>query len=229
MASDSYVLRSPKLFVMRAVLALDAGTSAAKAVLVARDQRGWALLSEASSTHAPPRGTAGAAEQDAEDWWYGGGTRTNAAHLVLFAPRDFVSHRCRQSASSAIRSLRIDLSGIAAISLSGQMQSVLLVDAHGSPLRPALLYSDSRASAEAAELELQFGREALEARTLNWKGAVSILPKLLWLQRHEPEAIAAAAAIVLAAHDLLYLRLTGGHVTDRTNASTTGLLTSTGD
>lgn len=89
---------------------------------------------------------------------------------------------------------------------------------------PALLYCDSRASKEAAELEAQFGKETLHARTLNWKGAVSVLPKLLWLQRHEPHAVAAAAAVSLSAHDFLYLRLTGEHATDRTNASTTGLL-----
>ena len=90
---------------------------------------------------------------------------------------------------------------------------------------PALLYSDSRAEKEAAELEQKFGIEVLKARTLNWKGAVSILPKLLWLQRNEPALVSSAVAIFLAAHDFLYYRLTGGHVTDRTNASTTGLLT----
>ena len=92
-------------------------------------------------------------------------------------------------------------------------------------LAPALLYSDSRAAEEAAELEARFGREVLEAKALNWKGAVSVLPKLLWLQKHTPQTVANATAIVLAAHDYLYLQLTGGHVTDRTNASTTGLLT----
>ena len=106
------------------------------------------------------------------------------------------------------------------------MQSVILIGKDGrTTLGPALLYSDSRAVAEAAELEARYGRAALEGRTLNWKGAVSVLPKLLWLQKHAPQAVAEATAIVLAAHDYLYLQLTGGHVTDRTNASTTGLLT----
>ncbi|KAL1503278.1 hypothetical protein AB1Y20_011331 [Prymnesium parvum] len=185
-----------------AVLALDAGTSAVKAVCVTLSHRRWDLVSEATSRHSDPEGSSGAAEQNAAEWW--------------------------ESAVRAARELRVT-QPLLAISLSGQMQSVVLVDKGGRPLRPALLYSDSRASKEAAELEAQFGKETLHARTLNWKGAVSVLPKLLWLQRHEPHAVAAAAAVSLSAHDFLYLRLTGEHATDRTNASTTGLLNSTGE
>ena len=207
-ASPTMVLSRPTLASFasmdRAVLALDAGTSSVKAVLVC-DERTSSLrqhvLAEATCAHERPSGTGGVSEQQAESWW--------------------------NSAETAIRSLGVSLRGIAAISLSGQMQSVILVGGNDgrTPLAPALLYSDSRAAEEAAELEARFGREVLEAKALNWKGAVSVLPKLLWLQKHTPQTVANATAIVLAAHDYLYLQLTGGHVTDRTNASTTGLLT----
>ena len=42
----------------------------------------------------------------------------------------------------------------------------------------------------------------------NWKGAVSILPKLLWLQRHEPDALESAVHVLLGAADYLFARLT---------------------
>ena len=72
-----------------------------------------------------------------------------------------------------------------------------------------------------------------------------VLPKLLWLSRHEPAALVATTAVHLAAHDFLFTRLAapaaeagggaaggggtcGTHVTDATNASTTGLLLASG-
>ena len=58
------------------------------------------------------------------------------------------------------------------------MQSLVLLDADGTPLRPALLYSDTRATAEAAHLEATIGRERLLADATNWKGAASTLPKV---------------------------------------------------
>ena len=68
---------------------------------------------------------------------------------------------------------------------------------------------------------------------------------MLWLSRHEPAALVATTAVHLAAHDFLFTRLAapaaevgggaaggGGtcdtHVTDATNASTTGLLLASG-
>ena len=141
------------------ILAIDAGTSSVKALVASRGANGWTLHAKACCEHdAPATGPAGEAEQDPESWW---------ASLVR-----------------AVRTLSesTDLGGVAAIALSGQMQSVILVDGDGAPIRPALLYSDTRAAAEAAELESRLGLERLQAETLNWKGAASVLPKLLWLQ-----------------------------------------------
>lgn len=94
------------------VIALDAGTSSVKAVLARVDARGCELLSEAVCAHAPPTGHAGVAEQDALSWW--------------------------ASAVSAVNSLQGDVGCAAALSLSGQMQSVVLVDQQGMPLSEPL-------------------------------------------------------------------------------------------
>ena len=45
-------------------------------------------------------------------------------------------------------------------------------------------------------------------------------PKLLWLRRHEPEAAARLAKLLLP-KDFIRLRLTGGHATDAADASGT--------
>lgn len=187
---------------MSSILALDSGTSSVKAIIMRPKGLSWSLQSETTCAHAPPRTDSRASEQDAGTWW--------------------------GAACSAIRGLGSEIGGVEAVGLSGQMQAVVLVGRDGQPLRPALLYSDCRAISEAAELETKFGIEHLKARTHNWKGAASVLPKLLWLQRHEPDIVAATSAVCLASHDFLYQCLTGKVVTDRTNASTTGLLDSNG-
>jgi len=184
------------------VLAVDLGTSSVKATLACRSRDSlWHVAARATESLAPPIARAdGWSEQDPLDW----------CDAAIRAMRGLLKHPAA--------------AGLAAISLSGQMQSLVLADDSGCAIRPALLYSDARATSEAALLEEKIGRERLVSETANWKGAVSVLPKLLWLQYHEPEALASASYILLSAHDVLHLVLTGLAVTDPTNASVTGLL-----
>ena len=129
------------------ILAIDAGTSSVKAVVASQpdgDGTGWVVHAHACSAHDPPDSrAAGEAEQNPHSWW-----------LALVR---------------AVRTLseQTDLDAVEAIGLSGQMQSVILVDAAGAVVRPALLYSDTRATAEAAELEARLGLQRLQAETLN--------------------------------------------------------------
>lgn len=179
------------------ILAIDAGTSCIKAIVVSLPE-GVVHSETAHPLHPPASAASGYAEQRAEQW-------SNAT-------------------AAACRSLGEGPGGVDAIALSGQMQSVLLVDVDGQPLLPALLYSDSRATAEASRLEEVIGRDRLLRETCNWKGAVSVLPKLCWLHAHHPDLLERAAHVLLGAHDWLYFWLTGEAVTDPTNASVTGLL-----
>ncbi len=185
------------------VLSLDAGTSSIKAVLAQRNpQGGWQVLAHIAEPIAAPTtvgGIVGSSEQDAEAWW-------RAALLCI-------------KGLLARVSVRVD-----AIALSGQMQSVVLLDAQLMALRPALLYSDTRATAEAEELEASLTHARLVAEASNWKGAASTVPKLRWLLAHEPRTVADCASIALSAHDFLFGRLTGIGRTDPTNASVTGML-----
>ena len=49
--------------------------------------------------------------------------------------------------------------------------------------------------AEAAALVASLGVERLRGEAINWKGAASTLPKLLWLLAHEADAVGAASAV----------------------------------
>ena len=188
------------------LLSLDAGTSSIKAAVIEVRNSGERRVVSFSIESLPPpaavAGIAGSSEQDAEAWW---AAATRAIQRAVAAQP------------------------VQAVALSGQMQSVVLLDGAGAPLRPALLYSDTRATAEAAALVASLGVERLRGEAINWKGAASTLPKLLWLLAHEADAVGGAAAVALSAHDFLYRRLTGVGATDPTNASTTGLLAAGGE
>uniref|UniRef100_A0A6U5X001 glycerol kinase n=1 Tax=Guillardia theta TaxID=55529 RepID=A0A6U5X001_GUITH len=114
---------------------------------------------------------------------------------------------------------------VTCVALTGQMQNLILLDKHGHALRNAILYNDTRASEEARFVEEEYGREALVRETGNWKGACSLLPKLLWVSKHEREVVDQTATILLGAHDFVTLKLCGEGVSDFVTASTTGLLT----
>ena len=180
------------------ILALDAGTSSVKAVLAERVDDCWRLIGTGlAPLEAPSSDIRGGAEQDPEAWW----------------------------AASCAAITQLGVVDCDAVALSGQMQSVLPVGANGrTVVRHALLYCDARAEVEAAEVVARLGKERLHAECSNFKGAVSVLPKMLWLLRHEPEALDTCMHVALSSHDYVFLRATGACVTDVTNASTTGML-----
>ena len=61
-------------------------------------------------------------------------------------------------------------------------------------IRPAILWNDGRTAAECAEIEERVGLDELIARTGNRALTGFTAPKLLWLRRHEPDALRADRA-----------------------------------
>ena len=110
-----------------------------------------------------------------------------------------------------------------AIAVTGQMHAAVLADAGGRAVRPALLWLDRRAGAEVSEVARAWGSRDAAAVTGSPPGAELILPKLLWLRRHEPAALGAAHR-VLAVKDWVRWSLGGTPVAEPTDASGTGML-----
>lgn len=158
----------------------------------------------------------------------------SAGHTLRSAYRDYPTHAAEggiveqnvtdwwQAAAEAVREL--NASGVDALAITGQMQDVILLDGQADPLRPVILYSDTRAHAEADELNAQIGADRLCAITGNSQDAGSLLAKLLWLTYHEPQTLAKSAHLLFGAADYVAYRLTGEAISDTTTASTTGLL-----
>jgi len=179
------------------ILAHDLGTTGNKATLF--DEAGTAVAAafEAYDTAYPQPNWA---EQDSADWWR--------------AVRDST---CRLLAASGVAP-----GEIAAVSFSGMMNGALVVDAAGAPLRPAIIWADQRATAEAEFLARCCGMESVYRRTGHRPGASYTAAKVLWLQRHQPEVYARTYQ-VLQAKDYAAFKLTGVFATDYSDASSTNL------
>ena len=112
---------------------------------------------------------------------------------------------------------------VAGIGLSGQMHGLVALDSGDRVIRPAILWNDQRTAAECAEIESRIGAERLVELTGNRALTGFTAPKLLWLRRHEPDAYARIARVMLP-KDYVRLRLTGEWATDASDASGTLLL-----
>ena len=173
------------------VAGVDCSTQSTKVVVV--DPADGRILATGRGSHEVT-GTGGARETDPAVWW---------------------------------EALRTALAGtgrageVGAISVAGQQHGLVATDEEGRPLRPAVLWNDTRSAPDAAELRDRLGAEA-------WAERVGVVPvasftvtRWAWLRRTEPQVAQATRAIRLP-HDWLTERLCGRGATDRGDASGTG-------
>jgi xylulokinase len=111
----------------------------------------------------------------------------------------------------------------AAVAVAGQQHGMVVLDADGTVIRPALLWNDLRSAAAAEELVAELGGPGWWASTTGSVPTASFtVSKLRWLAEHEPDD-AARVARVLLPHDWLTWQLGSDEpVTDRGDASGTG-------
>jgi len=173
-------------------IGLDLGTSGLKGVLIGEDQT---VLAEATAPLSVQRPHEGWSEQSPADW-------IAAAEAVLDA---LSAH---------------GLAGVRGIGLSGQMHGATLLDARDEVLRPCILWNDTRAHLEAAELD---DDPMFRRLTGNIVFPGFTAPKLVWVERHEP-ALRAKVAKVLLPKDYLRLWLTGEYVAEMSDAAGTAWL-----
>lgn len=100
------------------------------------------------------------------------------------------------------------LDDVAAISIAGQQHGMVVLDAEGRVIRPALLWNDTRSAGAAADLVAEVGAEEYARRAGVVPVASFTATKLRWLRDAEPEHAARVAAVALP-HDWLGWRLRG--------------------
>jgi xylulokinase len=155
------------------LVGVDVGTSGLKALAI-DEESGRAMV---SATQDYPLSTPhpGWAEQD---------------------PADF-----ERALGLALRELTAALGtragAIRAVGLTGQMHSAVLLDVARRPVRPAMLWCDTRTTAECAAIRAALGDAGLRRAAGNRALEGFTLPKLLWLRAHEPELYALVDKVLM--------------------------------
>jgi xylulokinase len=178
----------------RLFVAIDAGTTGARACAVSLDGHVVAEVRRPYPLSAPRPGWA---EQDPVDW------RERALESVT------------ELVGGLGREARIE-----AVGLTGQCPTVAPIGAGGEPVGPGMLYRDNRATAEAAEMRARIGDAEMHARTGHLAEAFHVGPKVLWLREHEPEVFAATERF-MQPRDIVLHAMTGVSATDQTHANAT--------
>lgn len=177
------------------LLGIDLGTGSSKGVLATPDGH---ILATAvrPRPHSMSMARPGWAEVDATRVWW----------------EDVVS-LCRELVT------QVGTAEIAALCVSGVGPCLLLTDAGGRPLRPAILYGiDSRATAEITELDDRLGASTVLQRCGTPLTTQAVGPKALWVRRHEPE-VWANASRWFNSSSFAAFHLTGEYVLDHHTAS----------
>jgi len=180
---------------MAHVIGIDASTTATKAVII--DEAG-AVVATGVVEYGYDIPHPLWSEQSPELWWDGA---VGAIRAVL--------------AQSGVPG-----GDVAAIGLTGQMHGLVLLDAAGEVLRPAILWNDQRTAQACDEIREAIGLERLIAITGNDALTGFTAPKLVWVRDHEPDVWGRVAHVLLP-KDYVRLRLTGGYALDKADGAGT--------
>lgn len=172
-------------------LGLDLGTSGLKALLVDDAEN---IIAESVAPLQVSRPHDGWVEQDPRDWF--------------------------TACADAIAGLGVDLAAVQGIGLSGHMHGATLLDAAGTPLRPCMLWNDTRAAAQAAAMDAD---PLWRAVTGNIVFPGFTAPKVEWVRENEPDIFARIDKVLLP-KDALRFWLTGDAVSEMSDAAGTSWL-----
>jgi ribulose kinase len=179
---------------MSLLLSMDLGTEGARVGAFDLEGRALADAHEGFATSFPRSGWA---EQDPRDWWQ---ATVRATRAVLTDPR-VAGH-----------------GDVLGVSVATTASTVVVLGDRGEPLRPAILWMDARAVAEAEETGQHLDRHPVLAYSGGADAVEWLVPKAMWLARNEPETYQRATRVAEAV-DYLTWRLTGSWVGSLMNAT----------
>ncbi len=178
-------------------LGIDTSTTATKALLMGS---GGQVVAVASSEYGYDTPRPRWSEQHPDLWWR--------------ATVDSIRRVLAQAG--------VDPAEVRGVGLTGQMHGLVLLDAAGEVLRPAILWNDQRTGAECDEIRGRLGRARFIEITGNDALTGFTAPKILWVRDHEP-AVYGRVRHILLPKDYVRLRLTGEYATDKADGAGTVL------
>jgi xylulokinase len=179
------------------ILGLDVSTTSSKALLI--DVSG-ALIAVSSSPHTLQTPYPLWSEQDPKEWW---GAVSASIHQVM------------EKANTGGEDIQ-------AIGLTGQMHGLVLLDASGQVLRPAILWNDQRTQIQCDEINYRVGKTRFIQLTGNLALTGFIAPKILWVAENESDVYKRAKHVLLP-KDYIRFCLTGEYAMDKADGSGTVL------
>lgn len=184
---------------MAYLLGIDIGTSSVKTLIL--DVKTGHALCSAQQEYPILQPQPGYAEQNPEDWW----------RAIINTVRKVVADG------------KIDPTAIHGIGFSGQMHGGVCLDKSARPLRPAIIWADTRSTPYCGDIRRRASTEELARHAPGAPAAGFMATTLMWLTQHEPDTIANTHTIVLP-KDYIRLRMTGEIATDISDAAGTWLL-----
>jgi len=184
------------------VLAIDQGTTSSRAILFDGDMKIAGVGQKEFTQHYPASGWV---EHDPEEIW----------QSVVWASKE------------ALRKARVKASGVAAIGITNQRETVVIWDkATGEPIHKAIVWQDRRTAPLCAKLKKQGLEPKFTKKTGLLLDPYFSGTKIAWLLDHVKGARKRAEKgelLVGTIDTFLIWRMTGGkvHATDATNASRT--------
>jgi xylulokinase len=180
------------------LLGIDIGTSSVKAAIITSED--LRCIAEASHEYPIHQPQPGYAEQNPDDWWQA---------TVL-------------TSRSAIQQAGIESDAVQAIGLSGQMHGTVCLDQNHQPLRPAIIWADTRSRAEVSDLTSRKNDPVFVNQTPGPPAAGFMGASLMWLSKNEPESLE-KTKVVLLPKDHVRFQMTGEIGTDFSDAAATWL------
>lgn len=176
-------------------LGIDASTTATKALLI---DGGGSVVGVGRSEYSFDTPHPLWSEQSPDLWWTG---TVDAIRSVL-------------------ATTRVPGHAIGGVGMTGQMHGLVMLDASGAVLRPAILWNDQRTQAECDEIRDRVGRDRLLSITGNDALTGFTAPKILWVKNNEPEVFERTEHVLLP-KDYVRFRLTDSYAVDRAGGSGT--------
>jgi xylulokinase len=178
-------------------IGIDVSTTSSKALII--DENGT-VIAVASSPHTLQNPKPLWSEQDPREWWRAVATSIRAVLQKAGIPGEQIN----------------------AVGLTGQMHGLVLLDAAGQVLRPAILWNDQRTQAQCDEIHALIGKQKFIQTTGNVSLTGFTASKILWVKENEPEIFAKASHVLLP-KDYVRFRLTGDYAMDKADGSGTVL------
>lgn len=180
---------------MRYYIGIDIGTSSAKSVLIDSEGR---IIRSASAAYPVAEPKPGWREIDPEAWM--------------------------QAVDTTLGQLLegVDRARVRSIGVTGQMHTLVLLDRQGNPLRPALLWNDTRTASMIPDMKRRIRALDGVSCLADVISTGSPAANLLWFKENEPENYARLHKFLIGP-DYIVHRLAGGYRTDYCEASTSSL------